>query len=136
MENVESWYNFKKAYDSGLILAGISAGSMCWFEEGATDSYGGDLRKLNCLGFLKGSNCPHYDGDKDRKLSYHKLLESREIKDGYAADDGVCLHFVNDILHKVVSSRIKAKGYRVSFNNNMVSEELLDTYYLGSKDGA
>lgn len=122
---------FRKAYNSGIILSGLSAGSICWFEEGVTDSFHGELTKLNCLGFLKGSYCPHYDGEEERRPSYHKLIELKEIKEGYGVDDGVGLHYVNDTLYKVVSSRPNAKGYRVSVEDNVVIEEQLDTYYLG-----
>ena len=62
----------KNAYDQGIILSGISAGSICWFEEGVTDSFGDDYEPLTCFGFLKGSNCPHYDGDMDKRFVYHQ----------------------------------------------------------------
>ncbi len=123
---------FKKAYEKGIILTGLSAGSICWFEEGVTDSIPGELTKLDCLGFLEGSNCPHYDGEEVRRPSYHRLIESKEIKHGFAADDGVALHFINEELYKVVSSRVSAKGYRVNAQYNKVMEEQLNTTYLGS----
>lgn len=121
----------KKAYDSGIILSGLSAGSICWFQEGVTDSIPGDLTKLDCLGYLPGSNCPHYDFDKERRPAYHRLLESKMMQDGFASDDGVALHFINEELHKAVSSRPKAKGYRVFLENHNVKEEVLNTIYLG-----
>src|SRR5688572_3746433 len=52
-----------KAWQRGIVLGGASAGSICWFEQGITDSIAGPLTALNCLGFLKGSNCPHYDSE-------------------------------------------------------------------------
>lgn len=85
----------KKAYESSIILSGISAGSICWFEEGLTDSNPGKLTKLTCLGLIKGSNCPHYDGEKERRVAYHELISSGGIKAGFAADDGVALNFIN-----------------------------------------
>jgi dipeptidase E len=121
----------KRAWESGIILAGISAGSICWFDEGVTDSLHGELTSLPCLGFLKGSNCPHYDGETNRRPSYHKLIQSGDIKDGYAADDGVALHFVDDRLYKVVSSRPHAKAYFVKLNDTQIQEEELSTEYLG-----
>lgn len=81
----------REAWESGMILAGLSAGSICWFESGVTDSIPGSLITLKCLGFLKGSNCPHYDGEKERRPSYHRLLSVGLISDGYATDDGVGL---------------------------------------------
>jgi dipeptidase E len=103
----------RKAWKNGVILAGISAGSICWFEEGVTDSYGEKLEPIQCLGFLKGSNCPHYDGEKDRRTSYHNLIESGKIKPGIAADDGVAIHYVGQKIHKVVSSKPKSKAYNI-----------------------
>lgn len=64
----------RKAWNQVVIFAGVSAGSSCWFEEGVTDSFGDGLESIECLGLLKGSNCPHYDGEIDRKPAYHNLL--------------------------------------------------------------
>jgi dipeptidase E len=85
----------KKALEKGIILAGISAGSICWYEEGVTDSYGDELVPIKGLGFLNGSNCPHYDGEINRRPSYHRLIDSRELLPGIAADDGVAIHYID-----------------------------------------
>ncbi|MEM7019128.1 MAG: peptidase E, partial [Pseudomonadota bacterium] len=95
----------KKALAGGTVMAGISAGSICWFESGVTDSFGEDLAPYNCLGFLSGSNCPHYDGEAARRPAYHKFIEEGSMPSGLAADDSVGLHFVDGVLHKAVSSR-------------------------------
>lgn len=121
----------KKAYNNGIILAGLSAGSICWFEEGLTDPLNGPLYTLDCLGFLKGSNCPHYDGENKRKPSYHRLILEGKIKEGYAADDGAALHFTNEALFTSVSSRIKARTYYIKNIGEKIIEEELDTIYLG-----
>lgn len=121
----------RKAWDQGVILAGLSAGSICWFEEGVTDSFGDGLEPIKCLGFLKGSNCPHYDGEIDRKPAYHKLVESKKIQSGIATDDGVAIHYKEQEISKIVSSRPNAKAYRVSFEQKVIEQELL-TDFLGS----
>jgi dipeptidase E len=121
----------KKAWNRGILLAGISAGSICWFEEGVTDSYGEGLEPLSCLGFLKGSNCPHYDGEADRRPAYHKLIGANKIKAGIAADDGVAIHYVEQELNKIVSSRPTSKAYRVSYEHKVIETEL-QTEFLGS----
>ncbi|GGF20229.1 putative peptidase YgaJ [Halobacillus andaensis] len=121
----------KKAWNQGIILAGISAGSICWFEEGVTDSYGDGLEPLPCLGFLKGSNCPHYDGEAERRPAYTDFVRSRKIKPGIAADDGVAIHYINQEIKDIVSSHPTAKAYRVSFNKEM-KEEVLPVKYLGA----
>lgn len=120
----------KKAWEQGVVLAGISAGSICWFEEGVTDSYGDGLEPLACLGFLKGSNCPHYDGEVDRRSAYQRLLESGKIKPGLAVDDGAAIHFIDEEIRTIVSSRPNAKAYRV-YMDGAVKESELETTYLG-----
>lgn len=122
----------RKAWNQGIVLAGISAGSICWFEEGVTDSFGDGLEKITCLGFIKGSNCPHYDGEKDRRPSYHRLVQLQQIQGGIAMDDGVAVHYIEQEVHKIVSSRPYAKAYKVSFENIVIEKEL-ETTYLGSK---
>ncbi|MBN8203319.1 peptidase E [Bacillus sp. NTK034] len=122
----------EKAYKKGVILAGISAGSICWFEEGLTDPLNAPLFKLDCLGFLKGSNCPHYDGENKRKPSYHKLIKEGKIKEGYAVDDGVALHFINETLTSPVSSRPIAKAYFVKCIDREIIENEVNTIYLGN----
>lgn len=117
----------RQAYDNGTILAGISAGSLCWFEDGVTDSYGTGLEPISCLGILRGSNCPHYDGEEDRRPAYQAFIRDGKINSGYAADDGVALHFIDEELHRVVSSRPDAQGYRV----DKEKETHLTTHYLG-----
>ncbi|MED4017940.1 MULTISPECIES: peptidase E [Sutcliffiella] len=120
----------KKAYESGVVLAGLSAGSICWFEEGLTDPINGPLYKLDCLGFLKGSHCPHYDGENKRKPAYHQLLLEGRIKAGYAVDDGAALHFVNETLTVAVSSRPNAQAFYVESDGRTVTETGLEIKYL------
>lgn len=121
---------FRKALDQGIVLAGISAGSICWFEEGVTDSYGDKLEPLKALGFLSGSNCPHYDGEAERRPTYRKLVDDGTLQPGIAADDGAAIHYIDGEIKRVVSSRPDAKAYLVSPGN----EEELETEYLGAKE--
>ena len=121
----------REAWERGVILAGWSAGSICWFEEGVTDSIPGELTVLRCLGFLQGSNCPHYDGEAERKPSYHRLLSKGLISEGYAADDGVALHFLGTQLDRIVSSRPHAKAYQLEKVGETVKESPLEPTFLG-----
>ena len=123
----------RAAWEAGVILTGISAGSICWFEEGLSDFFPGELNKLQCLGFLKGSNCPHYDGEENRRPAYHRLILSGEMSEGVAADDGVALHYVETELKNVVSSRSEAKAYFVKRKSGHIEEEAITTVYLGDK---
>jgi dipeptidase E len=118
----------KNAYEEGKVLAGLSAGSLCWFEEGVTDSFG-PLRGLQCLGFISGSHCPHYDGEEERRPAYQRLI-MEGLKPGFAADDGAALHFINGKLQRAVSSREQAKTYYVELKNEKVIESVLDTLFL------
>ena len=121
----------RKAWNRGIILCGVSAGSICWFEQGVTDSIPGKRTVLPCLGFLNGSNCPHYNW-KVYKSGYHHLLLEKLIANGYAAEDGVALHFIGDCLKNIVSSRPKAQAYYLEQKNEKVIETPLDTEYLGN----
>ncbi|WP_075619371.1 peptidase E [Paenisporosarcina indica] len=118
----------RQAYDKGTILAGLSAGSLCWFDQGVTDSYGSGLEPISCLGILRGSHCPHYDGEENRRPAYQSFIRNGSLGSGFAADDGVALHFIDGELQHVVSSRPIAYGYRV----DKEKETQLPTRYLGS----
>jgi dipeptidase E len=120
----------REAWESGIVLAGISAGAICWFEQGVTDSFADQLRVLDCLGFLPGSCCPHYDGEAERRPAYHRLLRNGEIAPGFAIDDGAAIHFINNEVHRVVASRKGAKAYRVRATGNAVQEEPMPVEYL------
>jgi peptidase E len=104
----------REAWERGTVLAGISAGAICWFDEGVTDASAGPLGPLSCLGFLPGSCCPHYDGEADRRPAYHALIESRAISPGVAIDDGAAVHFIGRTPHRIVASRAGATAHQVS----------------------
>ncbi|MCH4825459.1 peptidase E [Planococcus halocryophilus] len=117
----------KTAWEQGVVLAGLSAGSICWYEQGVTDSYGDKLEPLEALGFLPGSHCPHYDGEAERRPTYRQFVEQGTLQPGIAADDGAAVHYIDQEIKKVVSSRPAAKAYRV-FQGG---EEELMVEYLG-----
>lgn len=126
--------HLRKAWENGTILTGLSAGSICWFEEGVTDSIPGELTRLECLGYLKGSNCPHYDGEVDRRENYHRLLKENRISNGIAMDDGVAVHYKDNQIFKVISSRPDARAYQVTLVDNQIKENEITTTFLGSRD--
>ncbi|GGE66900.1 peptidase E [Priestia taiwanensis] len=121
----------RKAWEQGIILAGISAGAMCWFEEGLTDSFGDGPAPITSLGFLKGSVCPHYDGESYRQNAYRQFITSNGLQAGFAIDDGVAIHFIDRDIHRIISSRPASKAYRVSFDETL-REKALPTEYLGA----
>ncbi len=123
----------RAAYEAGIVMAGLSAGSLCWFEGGTTDSFGPELAPIDDgLGFIAGSHCPHYDGEPGRRPLYQRLVAERRLPAGYAADDGAALVFRDGELHAVVASRPAAWAYRVEPGpDGTAVETTLETRYLG-----
>ena len=122
----------REVWERGTVLCGLSAGSLCWFEEGLSDSViPGQYAELKGLGFLPGSHCPHYDGERGRRPIYQQCISTGKLADGVAADDGVALHYIGTQLARVVSSRPEAKAYRVYLEDEHVREEAIAAQYLG-----
>ena len=104
----------REAWEAGVVLFGASAGMICWFEAGVTDSFGPQLDGMrDGLGLLPGSACPHYDGEELRRPRYRELVDGG-FPEGIAADDGVALHYVGTELAEVVTCRPGAAAYRVT----------------------
>ena len=116
----------RQAWDRGIVLGGASAGSLCWFEEGTTDSRPKELTTVQCLGFLKGSHSPHYDREADRRPTYHRLIGSGQMKPGYACDNDAGIYFEDNQVKRVVSTRAGAKVYYVSLVGGQVVEKVLE----------
>jgi peptidase E len=116
----------REAWENGVVLFGASAGMICWFEAGVTDSFGPKLAGMDCLGLLPGSACPHYDGEELRRPRYRELVDGG-FPEGLAADDGVGLHFVGTELREAVTCRPGAAAYRVTRDG----EVRIDTRLLG-----
>ena len=116
----------RRAGEAGAILVGISAGALCWFDWGVTDSASNRLEAMACLGFVSGSCCPHYSGEAERRPSYERLVQSEEIPAGIAIDDGAAVHFMDGSVKRVVSGRATAHAYRVEKVGSNVRSEPLD----------
>lgn len=112
------------------IFAGISAGACCWFEGCLTDSFGPMRPWRGGLGLLKGSFCPHFQGEEGRAGAYTDAIASGILPDGYAIDDGAAIHWVDGKLHKVISEREDARVLRfmnsVQPGTSGVTTQLLD----------
>jgi dipeptidase E len=120
----------REAYDAGVVLCGLSAGSLCWFAE-AVSGYHGEVSRVRGLGFLSHSNAVHYrDGDRRRAFHRH-LLDG--MPSGYAAEDGAALRFAGDELVEVVSSRPEAGAFRLERAGDKVLETTLVPRYLGAR---
>jgi dipeptidase E len=103
----------REAWEAGVLLCGWSAGMICWFEAGVTDSFGPQLEGMrDGLGFLSGSACPHYDGEDLRRPVYQRLVVDG-FPAGIAADDDAGLHYRGTELSEIVTAREGATAYRV-----------------------
>jgi len=123
----------RKAWQAGIVLAGSSAGGICWFEGGTTDSFGVKLRPFtDGLGMIGGSFCPHYNSEPERRPLYRRLVADGALPDGVACDDGAGAHFTDETLCELVSDRPGATAYRVlSDGAGGASETPLDVRFLG-----
>lgn len=115
-----------KAYTRGTVLAGGSAGGICWFEQGITDSVPGKLLPMDCLGWLRGSCCPHYDSQPARRPVYRKLIAAGTVKPGLALDDFGAAHYIDGKLHAALAFGRGARVQQVRLRDGRVSEEPLD----------
>jgi aminopeptidase N len=115
-----------KAYQNGKILCGVSAGAICWFEQGITDSWASNLNTMDCLGFIDGMACPHYQEEKDRRPSVHKLLKNKNAISGYAIDGGAAVHFKKGEYYKSLQFYSNSNVYKVSLVDGNVNESQLD----------
>jgi dipeptidase E len=122
----------REAWSRGVVLCGISAGSLCWFEGGVTDSFGALRPLAEGLGLLPGTNCPHYDSEAERRPTYQRAIAAGTLAPGLAADDGVGLHFEGAELARVVCERPGAAAYRVERDDDGVRETRIEPTMLGT----
>jgi peptidase E len=124
----------RKAWQAGIIMAGSSAGGICWFAGGTTDSFGVRLRPFtDGLAMLAGSFCPHYNSEAERRPLYQRLVAEGSLPGGLACDDGAAAHFIDDTLAEVVCDRPGATAYRVDPDGSGGSTEAqLQVRFLGA----
>lgn len=115
----------REAWNRGIVLGGSSAGSLCWFEEGTTDSRPKELTKIECLGFLAGSHSPHYDGEVQRRPTYHRLISSGVLKPGWACDNNAGILFEGTEPVRFVATQPGVGVYYV----DLVNGEIVETPY-------
>jgi dipeptidase E len=115
----------RKAYNKGIVLAGGSAGSLCWFQGGTTDSRPRDLSIVQCLAFIPASHCPHYHSEPLRRPLYFDNIVKGKLNPGYAIDDKAGILFENEKYVRSVSVDDKNNTYYVSLVNGQIDEKLL-----------
>ena len=119
-----------KAYNNGKILCGVSAGAICWFEQGITDSWASNLNVMDCLGFLPEMACPHYQEEKDRRPDVHKMLKQGKCGPGWAIDGGAAIHFKNGKYYKSIQFYSDSYVHYVSIKNGVVKEDKKEMYLI------
>ena len=103
----------RNAYAAGTVLSGWSAGCLCWFEGGITDSFTPELGPLrDGLGILAGSACPHYDSQEARRLAYAREIAAG-LAPGIALEDAVAARYDDEQLVEIVSARAGSRAFRV-----------------------
>lgn len=117
----------KKAWEKGVVLSGPSAGAICWFEEGLSDSRPQEYTSVKGLSFLKGSNCPHYHSEVKRRPLYLKMIEEGKLLPGYACDETAGLYFEGATLKKVLTQNETDKAYKVELVDGKVVEMALES---------
>ncbi len=116
----------KKAYENGIVMSGVSAGAICWFDKGITDSYSDRLEIIDCLGIVKGIACPHFDEEKERKPYVYEIIQNEIIKSCICIEGNCALHIKNNIeYYSVDFGKGNKKCLRIFNENNQLQEEIL-----------
>lgn len=102
------------AYNRGCVIGGVSAGAICWFEQGSTDSLGPGFGVMECLGWLSGSCVPHWSGEPVRRQVVPQQLADGTLKPGIALDDGCAVHLVNEQIEDVIAENETAWAYEIA----------------------
>jgi peptidase E len=123
--------SLRRAWEAGVVLTGVSAGSICWHIGGTTDSFGPDLRPVtNGLAFVPASNGVHYDSEPQRRPLYQRLVADGTLPDGYATDDGTGLVYHGTDMTEAVTE-VRGKGaYRVTRDGTVAREERIEPRVL------
>ena len=114
----------RNAYEKGIVMSGVSAGAICWFEKGITDSYAEELAIIDCLGIVKGIACPHFDEEKEREPYVNDVINREIIKSCICIEGNCALHVKNNIDY---SSKDFGKGrncFRVFKERNTIKENI------------
>jgi dipeptidase E len=121
----------KKAWQQGIILSGMSAGAICWYEDGFTNPKDDLWRRIGCLGFLEGSFCPHYDNRGELRKAYRKMISGSVISAGYGVQDGAALHYIGTELKRIITSVPGAHALYVKKSGFRVTEKEIKAEYIG-----
>ena len=113
----------EEAYKNGVIMCGVSAGAICWFNKGITDSWADDLAIMDCLGFVDGVCCPHYDEEPARRPYVKDKLDRADFDECIGVEGNAALHIINEESYKSVNFGDNKNSYRISLKDNIVHED-------------
>ena len=113
----------EEAYKNGVIMCGVSAGAICWFNKGITDSWADDLAIMDCLGFVDGVCCPHYDEEPTRRPYVKDSLDNADFDECIGVEGNAALHIINEESYKSVNFGDNKNSYRISLKDNIVDED-------------
>ena len=113
----------KKAYFSGTIMSGVSAGAICWFSQGVTDSWAKQLYLMPCLNFIPGACCPHYDEEPDRRPAVTKFLKRKKLKSALCIEGGAAVHIKNGKIDTSISFGKQKRAYQVKMQGDQLEEK-------------
>jgi len=108
----------KRAYEKGIVMSGVSAGAICWFEKGITDSYSKALQVIDCLGFINGTACPHFDEEREREPYVNQLIMSEVINSCICIEGNSALHICNENIIKMINFGSNKKCFELYKNDN------------------
>jgi peptidase E len=121
----------RECWEAGVVLQGVSAGSLCWHVGGTTDSFGPELQPVtNGLAFVPYSNSPHHDAEEQRRPLIHRLIAEGKLPDGYATENGTGLVFVGTELQEAFTEEEGKVAYSLTKEGDSTRETPLPTRLL------
>ena len=115
----------RNAYEKGIIMSGVSAGAICWFDKGITDSYAKKLAIIDCLGMVEGTACPHFDEEKDREPYVNYVIRKEIINSCLCIEGNCALHIKNDLEYSSIDFGNNKNCFKVSKENNNLNKLIL-----------
>ena len=115
----------KNAYERGIVMSGVSAGAICWFDKGITDSFAKELSILDCLGIVDGIACPHFDEEKEREPFVNDIIKRGIIKSCICIEGNCALHIKNDFQYSSIDFGDGKKCFRIFRDNNNLKKEII-----------
>jgi len=115
----------QNAYEKGIVMSGVSAGAICWFEKGVTDSFAKELNIINCLGIVDGIACPHFDEEKEREPYVNYVIQNEIIESCICIEGNCALHIKNDFEYSSIDFGNGKKCYKLTKEKNILKKEIL-----------